>query len=96
MAFVYRLQVGKAIVEKLKSGDESVPTELMLFESSEEKKEFLNDSEAFLRKNGALGQNDPFNGLECPENKSIDDLIKNPIRLLYCYHRIPCKWYCHG
>lgn len=78
MALIYGLQIKQEIVHRLKSGDESIPIDILLFESDDEKKDFLGNPEAFLRKVGVLGENDPFNGLEGLDGKTVEDFKNNP------------------
>jgi len=77
MARIYRLQLNKATTQALQQG-KSIATEIMVFDSDDEKRDFVKDPEAFARKAGLLTDDMPFNGLVLPSGITLDKLQNDP------------------
>jgi hypothetical protein len=80
MAKIYRLQLTTESVQQIQS-DDSVITDILILESEQEKVDFINDPEKFSRKVGLYTEDMKFNGLQLPDELTINDL-KNDTSLI--------------
>jgi len=94
MALIYNLQVSSNVVERIQQRDEELAQEVILFESTEEKAEFLADPEAFMRKIRIYTAEMPFNGVELPPTITMDKMKVKPESLMFCMHRCSCRVVC--
>ena len=77
MAYIYRLQINKKIIEKINNGH-SLVTEKIFFESEDEKKIFINNPEKFVREIGLYTNEMTFNGIKLPDGITLEMLKENP------------------
>ena len=79
MARIYRLQLSPELVEAIRN-DETVATEIIKFDSTDEKKLFLKDPEVFCRNLGIYTPSMKYQGLGVPEDAL--QAVKNDLQLL--------------
>ncbi len=76
MARIYRLQINSVCTQALKEGKDIV-TDIMAFDSDDEKYEFVSNPEGFSRKVGFITDDMPFNGLKLSPGITLEELQKN-------------------
>lgn len=91
MARVYRLQMNPETFETMRSGKDVVFTEYLMFDNDEEKLEFLDNPEKFMRKVGLYTEKMPFKGLWMREGVSLDTYREDLRRLVWVGHDTNCQ-----